>query len=86
MIIRSAHGKRYFAGLCIFGLGVRYGLDIRRRLVDVLQRMELLCGQHEMLKFLRNQDHARLLDGLIQDISRTITDHQVCDRKRSIQC
>ena len=60
-------------------------LDIHRRLMEILEKLEPLSEQNGLLRFLRNEDHAGLLNGLVQDISRVITDYQVCDRKCTIQ-
>jgi len=53
--------------------------------MDVLERMEPLSEQKGLLKFLRNQDHAGLLNGFVQDIARAVTDYQVCGPKRAVQ-
>ena len=52
--------------------------DIRRRLIDVLEKLEPLSEQNGLLKFLRNEDHAGSLGGFIEDIARAVTDYQVC--------
>lgn len=55
--------------------------DTRRRLTDVLEKLEPLSEQNGLLKFLRNDDHAGALNGFVQDIALAVTDYQVCDRK-----
>ena len=88
MIIRSAHEGSCFAGLCTLipeFITFPLTLDVRRRLMDVLEKLELLSKQNDLLKFLRNDDHAGLLDGLVQDISCAVTDYQVCGRTHIVQ-
>lgn len=47
--------------------------------MGVLDKLELLSKQNGLLKFLRNEDNAGLLNGFTQDITRAITHYQVCD-------
>jgi len=47
-----------------------------RRLMDVLEKLEPLSEQTGLLRFLRNEDHAGLLDGFVQDVARAVTDYQ----------
>jgi len=53
--------------------------------MDVVIKLEPLSEQNGLVKFLRNEDHAGLLNGLVQDIAHAITDYQVCGRKHAIQ-
>ena len=46
--------------------------------MDILERLEPLSEQNGLLRFLRNEDHAGLLNGFVQDIAQTVTDYQVC--------
>jgi hypothetical protein len=72
MIIRSAHGGNYFAGLCASNPGfttIPLTWDTRRRLMDVLEKLEPLSEQNGLLKFLRNEDHVGLLNGFVQGCS-----------------
>ena len=48
-----------------------------RRLVDVVIKLEPLSEQSGLLRFLRNEDHAGLLNGFVQDIANAVTDYQV---------
>ena len=59
--------------------------DICRRLMDVLERLEPLSEQNGLLRFLRNEDHARLLNGFVQDMALAVTDYQVCSRRRTVR-
>ena len=59
-------------------------LDIHRMLMEVLEKLEPLSEKNGLLGFLQNEDHAGLLNSFVQDISRAVTDYQVCDRKRTI--
>jgi len=45
--------------------------------MDVLEKLEPLSEQKGLLKFLRNEDHAGLLSGFVQDIVQAVTDYQV---------
>ena len=53
--------------------------------MDVILKLEPLSEQNGLLKFLRNEDHAGLLNGFVQDIAHAITDYQVCGRKLTVQ-
>ena len=55
----------------------------RRRLTGVLEKLEPLSEQTGLLRFLRNEDHAGLLNGFVQDMAQAVTDYQVCGRKRT---
>jgi hypothetical protein len=55
--------------------------DVCRRLMDVLEKLEPLSEQKGLLKFLRNEDYAGLLNGFVEDTARAVTDYQVCDLK-----
>ena len=50
----------------------------------VVVKLEPLSEQNGLLKFLRNEDYAGLLNGFVQDIAYAITDYQVCGRKRTV--
>ena len=52
--------------------------------MNVLERMEPLSEQSGLLRFLRNEDHAGLLNGFVQDIAQTVTDYQVCGPKHTL--
>jgi hypothetical protein len=53
-------------------------LDICRRLIDVIVKLEPLSEQSGLLKFLRNEDYSGLLNGFVQDMGHAVTDYQVC--------
>jgi len=53
--------------------------------MDVVVKLEPLSEQNGLVKFLRNEEHAGLLNGFIQDIAHAVTDYQVCGRKRTVQ-
>jgi hypothetical protein len=52
--------------------------------MDVLEKLEPLSEQKGLLKFLRNEDYAGLLNGFVEDTARAVTDYQVCERKRTV--
>jgi hypothetical protein len=54
--------------------------------MDVLKKLEPLSEQTGLLKFLRNEDYAGLLNGFVEDTARAVTDYQVCERKRTVGC
>ena len=60
--------------------------DTRRRLMDVVVKLEPLSEQNGLLKFLRNENHAGLLNGFVQDVAHAVTDYQVRSRERGVQC
>jgi len=59
---------------------------ICRRLMDILEKLEPLSEQNGLLRFLRSEDHAGLLNDFVQDIARAVTDYQVCGRKCTVRC
>ena len=50
-----------------------------RKLVGILAKLKPLSEQHGLAKFLKNADHANILNGFVQDLSYAITDYQVRD-------
>ena len=46
--------------------------------MTVVTKLEPLSEQNGLVKFLRNEDHAVLLNGFVQNIANAITDYQVC--------
>ena len=52
--------------------------------MNVLERLEPLSEQNGLLRFLRNEDHAGLLNGFVQDMALAVADYQVCDRKHTV--
>ena len=59
--------------------------DVCRRLMDILGKLEPLSEQNGLLKFLRNEDHAGLLNGFVQDIVQAVMDYQVCAPKLTVR-
>ena len=55
-----------------------------RRLTDILGKLEPLSEQNGLLKFLRNEDHAGLLNVFVQDITQAVMDYQVYVPKRTV--
>jgi len=43
--------------------------------MDIFEKLEPLSEQNGRLKFLRNEDHAGLLNGFVQDVARAVTDY-----------
>jgi len=54
--------------------------------MDVVVKLEPLSEQNGLLKFLRNENHAGLLNGFVQDVAHAVTDYQVRSRERGVQC
>lgn len=52
--------------------------------MDIVVKLEPLSEQNGLLKFLRNEDHAGLLNGFVQDITYAVTDYQVCSQKLAV--
>ena len=51
--------------------------------MNVIVKLEPLSEQNGLLRFLRNEDHAGLLNGFVQDIANAVTDYQVCGEKNA---
>ena len=60
-------------------------LGIYRRLVNVLERLEPLSERNGLLRFLQNEDHAGLLNSLVQDVAQAVTDYKVRGPKRTVR-
>jgi hypothetical protein len=45
--------------------------------MGVVVKLEPLSEQSKLSKFLRNEDHAGMLNGFVQDIAHAVTDYQV---------
>jgi hypothetical protein len=54
-------------------------LFIRRKLAGIIVKLEPLSEQHGIAKFLKNVEHANVLNGLVQDLAYAVTDYQVWD-------
>ena len=52
--------------------------------MDVVVKLEPLSEQNGLLKFLRNENHAGLLNGFVQDIAHAVTDYQVRSKEHAI--
>jgi len=48
-----------------------------RKLEVITAKLEPLSEQHVLLKFLRNIENAKTLDGFVQELADAITDYQV---------
>ena len=48
-----------------------------RKLERVMTKLEPLSDQHGLVRFLRNVDNARILNGFVQELVEAITDYQV---------
>ena len=53
-------------------------LAVRRKLVRTITRLKPLSKQHGIVKFLKNADHAKTLNGFVRDLDTAVTDYQVC--------
>ena len=51
----------------------------RRKLAGIVADLGPLAEQHALMKFLRNVDHANVLNGFVKDVVYAITDYQVWD-------
>ena len=54
-------------------------LFIRRKLAKVIAKLGPLSQQNGIAKFLKNVDHADILNGLVRDLAYALTDYQVWD-------
>ena len=65
---------------------LHHSRDIRRRLMDIFEKLEPLSEQNGRLKFWRNEDHVGFLNGFVQDAARAVMDYQVRDWKCALRC
>ena len=49
-----------------------------RKLAGIIAKLRPLSEQRGLLKFLKNVDHANILNGFVQDLAYAVTDYQVC--------
>ena len=79
--VRRKHGERPSGGsypyLLKIPLHYSIMLSVRRRLAGIVAKLEPLSEQNEIMKFLKNVDHAMLLNGFVQDLAYAVTDYQV---------
>ena len=73
--------ERPSRGLCYLlrEMPVRYSttLSIHRKLARIIAKLEPLSKKHGIAKFLKNADHASILNGFVQDLAYAVTDYQV---------
>jgi hypothetical protein len=50
---------------------------LHRKLAGIVAKLEPLSDQHGIMKFLKNVDHANILNSFVQDIACAVTDYQV---------
>jgi len=48
-----------------------------RKLEGIIERLEPLSEQHVLLKFLRNVENAKTLNGFVQELADAIMEYQV---------
>ena len=51
--------------------------SVRRKLVAIVVKLGPLSEQNGFLRFLKNDDHAGILNGFVQDLAYAVTDYQV---------
>ena len=59
----------------------RAGFVVHRKLARIVAELKPLSEQHGILKFLKNVDHSKTLNGFVQDLAYAVTDYQVGDTK-----
>lgn len=50
-----------------------------RKLAGIIAKLEPLSKYHGIVKFLENIEHAKILNGFVQDLAYAVTDYQVWD-------
>jgi hypothetical protein len=50
---------------------------IYRKLAKIIKKLKPLSEQNGIMKFLKNTDHANVLNGFVQDLAHAVTDYQV---------
>ena len=53
-------------------------LAIHRKLDRIMAKLRPLSEQSGILKFLKNANHTKTLNGFVQDLDTAVTDYQVC--------
>ena len=51
----------------------------RRKLAGIVMKLGPIAEQHGFMKFLKNADHANILNGFIKELADAITDYQACN-------
>ena len=54
-------------------------LSMNRKLAGIVTTLTPLSKQHGIARFLKNDDHAKILNGFVQDLAYAVTDYQVWD-------
>ena len=49
-----------------------------RKLDSIITKLGPLSERHGIVKFLRNADYAKTLNGFVRDLDTAVTDYQVC--------
>ena len=44
----------------------------------MIEKLKPLSEKHGIVKFLRNADYAKTLNGFVRDLDTAVTDYQVC--------
>ena len=47
-------------------------------MVNIIAKLRPLSERHGIVKFLRNADYAKALNGFVRDLDTAVTDYQVC--------
>ena len=80
-IVKKERGERSSRGLCrpFLVIPVYYSitLSLRRKLAGIIAKLAPLSEQHGIARFLKNVDHAKILNGFVQDLAYAVTDYQV---------
>ena len=73
------HGEGISFGLCSSTLEEMLAntFVVHRKLVRIIAELKPLSEQHGILKFLKNVDHSKILNGFVQDLAYAVTDYQV---------
>ena len=50
-----------------------------RNLAGIVAELGPLADQHGLVKFLKNVEHANILNGFVKELAHAITDYQVWD-------
>ena len=69
--------RRFVFPLREISIHHRTALSIHRKLAGITAKLEPLSEQHKIMKFLKNADHASILNGFVQDLACAVADYQV---------
>ena len=53
-------------------------IGFRRKLDSIIAKLKPLSERHGIVKFLKNANHAKTLNGFVRDLDTAVTDYQVC--------